>query len=279
MGGRLNVRRDQLTLSQRIKGISITYCLLICLVAAIGFAVQYSVADGSWDPYASRQMTRFVALFALMLLVAVQDMKFLLAMAYPLYFTCMGLLILVELGGIGPGATRWIDLGFMNLQPSEVMKIALVMALARYFHSLPDEEIGEAKSIIPPLMLIALPAFLVLRQPDLGTATLLVMAGAAVMYLGGINWRWFAGVGFIGVGAAPFFWQSLHVYQQNRILTFLEPERDPLGAGYHILQSQIALGSGGIWGRGYLQGTQSHLDFCRKTKPILSFLFWPKNLV
>ena len=174
----------------------------------------------------------------------------------------MALLVAVEaFGAVRMGAQRWIDLKVILLQPSEVMKIALVLALARYFHSLNIEDISRPHYLIVPLLLVAAPVALVMRQPDLGTALLLLIGGGAMFFLAGVRLWKFLVVSLGAVIAAPVAWPFLRPYQQDRVLTFLSPERDPLGAGYNLLQSKIALGSGGMFGRGYLQGTQSHLSF------------------
>ncbi len=235
---------------------------LICIVASIGFAMLYSVADGSWDPWASRQMIRFVLGLAVLFVVALVDIRVWLSLAYPAYAMALLLLIAVEIAGeIGMGAQRWLSLGPLNLQPSELMKIALVLALARYFHGLSVDEVSRPLRVIPPLLMLAIPVGLVLMQPDLGTAMLLLAGGGAIVFLAGINWWYLLTAAAAGIAAIPIGWQFLHGYQRDRVLTFLNPERDPLGAGYHILQSKIAIGAGGVFGQGFMQGTQSHLDF------------------
>lgn len=235
---------------------------LICLVACIGFAMLYSVADGSWSPWASRQMIRFAAGLVVLFVVAVVDIRVWLSLAYPAYIMALLLLVAVEVAGeIGMGAQRWLSLGPVNLQPSELMKIALVLALARYYHGLTVDEVSRPLRVIPPLLMIGMPVLLVLMQPDLGTALLLVAGGGAIVFLAGINWWYLIGSTAAGLAAIPIGWQFLHDYQRARVLTFLNPENDPLGAGYHIMQSKIAIGSGGVFGQGYMQGTQSHLDF------------------
>jgi rod shape determining protein RodA len=164
-------------------------------------------------------------------------------------------------GAIGMGAQRWIDLGLIQLQPSELMKVALMLALARYFHGLTIEEIGRPLRLIVPALFILMPAVLVLKQPDLGTALMLLMCGGAMFFLAGVRLWKFALVVAAAGGALPLVWGHMRDYQKNRIYTFLDPENDPLGSGYHILQSKIALGSGGLFGKGFLLGTQSHLNF------------------
>ncbi len=235
---------------------------LITAIACVGFVMLYSVAGGHVEPWASRQIIRFAIGMVLMLAVAVTNLRFWVSAAYPVYLGALALLVAVEfMGTTGMGAQRWIDLGLFRLQPSEVMKIALVMALARYYHGVTLKQAKSIRGLIIPLLLIALPSGLVLTQPDLGTAILLVAGGSAVLFLAGVR-LWFFGAGLIGALAAiPVVWGVLKDYQKGRILTFLNPERDPLGAGYHIMQSKIALGSGGIYGKGFLLGTQSQLNF------------------
>jgi rod shape determining protein RodA len=236
--------------------------LLVCLVATVGFVMLYSAAGGDLDPWADRQMVRFGVGLVMMLSVAVVDTRIWLRYAYLIYAGALSLLVAVEVAGeIGMGAQRWIDLGFFQLQPSELMKVALVLALARYFHGLELDSVGRILPLVPPLLLVAMPALLVLKQPDLGTAGMLIMGGGALFFAAGVR-LWKFGVLLAGgLAAIPVAWNLLHDYQKNRVLTFLDPERDPLGSGYHILQSKIAFGSGGVFGKGYLLGTQSHLNF------------------
>ena len=197
-----------------------------------------------------------------MLAVAVTDIRLWMRYAYTLYFLVLALLIAVEvMGVIGMGAQRWINLGFIQLQPSEIMKITLVLALARYFHGATLEEIGRPSFLLIPLALLGAPVVLVLRQPDLGTAIMLSLTAGVIFFVAGVRaWKFGLIIGAV-LAAMPLAWTMLHGYQKRRILTFLDPESDPLGAGYHILQSKIALGSGGVFGKGFLGGTQSHLNF------------------
>jgi rod shape determining protein RodA len=249
-------------LGVKLRHISWGLILLLSLTACFGFAMLYSAANGSWDPWAARQMQRFGAGIVLMIIIALVDIRIWLRYAYALYAIGLVLLGMVEvIGAVGGGATRWIDLGLFRLQPSEIMKVALVLALARYFHGLSLEEVRRPLLILPPLVLVLMPAALMLRQPDLGTAVLVLVIGGALFLLAGVRlWMFVAAFG-AGVAVIPLGWQFLRSYQQERILTFLNPDRDPLGAGYHILQSKIALGSGGLAGKGFLGGTQSHLSF------------------
>ena len=251
-----------LTLGQKLWQISWSLVFLLMILAAIGFAMLYSAASGEWDPWASRQMIRFSIGLVLMILVAVTDIQVWMRYAYTLYFLVLGLLVAVEvMGEIGMGAQRWINIGFIQVQPSEIMKITLVLSLARYFHGATLEEIARPTRLIVPLLLLGAPVVLVLRQPDLGTAVMLAMTAAVIFFLAGVK-AWKFGVIIVAALAAlPVAWSFMHVYQKDRILTFLDPKNDPLGTGYHILQSKIALGSGGVFGKGYLHGTQSHLNF------------------
>jgi len=253
---------DYQTLTQRLLGINWLLLALVTGVAMAGVAMLYSAGEGSFEPWASRHAMRYAMCAVLMLTVAVIDLRLILKLAYPVYFLTLALLIGVEaMGSIGMGAQRWIDLGLIRIQPSELMKIAIVVALARYFHGCTHLDLGKLTMMIPPLLLILAPVALVLKQPDLGTASMLGIGAAAVFFVAGVR-VWMFGIAFAAfAAAAPLAWTVLHDYQRQRILTFLEPESDPLGSGYHILQSKIALGSGGLLGRGFMQGTQSHLSF------------------
>ncbi|MEQ9327235.1 MAG: rod shape-determining protein RodA [Rhodospirillales bacterium] len=256
------MRSGEMTLREKIWQINWSLVLLITATAAIGFAMLYSAANGSFDPWAKRQMVRFALGFALMMFIALLDIRFWLRTAYLAYAAALVLLVAVEVhGNIGMGAQRWISLGPVQVQPSELMKISLVLALARYFHGLNLEEVNRFTSFIPPILMIAAPTALVLRQPDLGTAMMLAAGGVVLMFLAGVRiWIFVAGA-LAALASIPVAWQFLREYQKQRVLTFIDPETDPLGAGYHILQSKIALGSGGMFGKGFLLGTQSHLNF------------------
>lgn len=243
--------------------------LLLISVASAGFLMLYSVAGGSWSPWAEPQMKRFGLGLTVMFIVALVPIWFWRNMSVVAYLVSLGLLLFVELfGTIGMGAQRWIDLGFMRLQPSELTKITMVMMLAAYYDWLPAKKISRPLWVLLPVLLILIPTALVLRQPDLGTSILLLAAGGGLMFLAGVHWAYFAAVIAAGTGlvVAVFqsrgtSWQLLKNYQYRRIDTFLDPSSDPLGAGYHITQSKIALGSGGVTGRGFMQGTQSRLNF------------------
>ena len=260
MASRLNSRNPHFL--PRLWRLNWTLVILLLLISSIGFAMLYSAAGGNWEPWASRQSMRLGVGVVLMIVVALIGVRIWMRAAYFVYAGALALLVAVEaFGAVRMGAQRWIDLKVILFQPSEVMKIALVLALARYFHSLNIEDISRPQYLLVPLLLVGAPVALVIRQPDLGTALLLLIGGGAVFFLAGVRlWKFL--VLFVGIlVAAPTAWPFLRPYQQNRVLTFLSPERDPLGAGYNLLQSKIALGSGGMLGRGFLEGTQSHLSF------------------
>jgi rod shape determining protein RodA len=254
--------RRELRFADKLRGIRWSFLFLVAAISGIGFAMLYSAANGDVDPWASRQMVRFAIAFVPMLAAALVDIRWWYRAAYWIYAIAMLLVLAVDLRGVvGMGAQRWIDLGVLQLQPSEFMKIALVLALARYFHNRSGENAGRILYLIAPAFLVAVPSALVLKQPDLGTAMMLLAGGAILFYLGGVR-LWVFAAGAVGaMTAAPLAWSMLRDYQKSRLTTFLNPDLDPLGAGYHILQSKIALGSGGLFGKGFLQGTQSHLSF------------------
>jgi len=243
--------------------------ILLIAVAGIGFLMLYSVAGGSFSPWAEPQMKRFALGFATMLIVAMIPIWFWRNVSLLIYAVSLTLLVRVEFfGTVGMGAQRWIDLGFMRLQPSELMKITLVIVLAAYYDWLPLNRVSRPLWVLAPVTLILIPVGLVLRQPDLGTSILLIAAGGVMMFVGGVHWAYFVAVIALSIGLVTAVfqsrgtdWQMLADYQFRRIDTFLDPSTDPLGAGYHITQSKIALGSGGWTGRGFMQGTQSRLNF------------------
>ncbi len=255
--------REHASLMARLIAINWIVVALICLLGGVGVALLYSAAGGDFDPWATRHMTRLALGLGIMLAAAVVDLRLWLRHAYWVFFVALVLLGMVELFGVGAmGAERWLVVGPVRVQPSEIMKVALVLALARYFHRLNFDDIGRPHYLIPPLLLIALPVAMVLRQPDLGTAGVLLMLGVVMFFLAGVRWWKFALGAALAVAAVPVAWRYvLHGYQKRRLLAFLDPESDPLGAGYHILQSKIALGAGGLSGKGFLEGSQSHLNF------------------
>ena len=256
---RIALRRN---IFEKFYEISWGLITIVCILSAIGTLVLYSAAGGNWNPWAEKQLIRFsLAIFGI-ILIALVDIRFWLKLSYLIYIAALISLVSVEILGVfGMGARRWIDLGFVNLQPSEFMKIGLAFALARFYHGVTVHNKNTLSYYLIPILLIILPIILVLRQPDLGTAILLLIGGAALMFIAGVSWFFFISAMIVAISIAPVIWSFLRDYQQDRVLTFLNPEKDPLGAGYHIIQSKIALGSGGISGRGFLQGSQSQLDF------------------
>jgi rod shape determining protein RodA len=257
-----DISHRELTFADRVRGLNWGLILLLCMISSVGFAMLYSAANGSWQPWASKQVARFAFAFIPMLAAALIDIRYWFRFSYWFYALALVLIVAVDLRGvIGMGAQRWIDLGFIQLQPSELMKIALVMALAHYFHCLPSENTGRIIDLVVPAGLIIVPVGLVLKQPDLGTAMMLLASGAIVFFLAGVR-LWIFGAALVAAGgAAPLIWSMLRDYQRARLTTFLSPDADPLGAGYHIMQSKIALGSGGLFGKGFMLGTQTHLNF------------------
>lgn len=256
-------RPGEMTVPERFRQISWSFIFLILVLACIGVAMLYSAAGGDMDPWARRQAIRFVIGLVALIAIAVTDLRFWLQYAYVIYGVALVLLVGVEIAGkMGMGAQRWIDLGIFRLQPSEVMKVGLALALARYFHTVSYENTGRLVYLLIPTVLIIVPVLLVLRQPDLGTAGMLMIGGVAMFFIAGVRmWKFIVGA-VLGLAAIPLAWKFVLLdYQKKRVLTFIDPSIDPMGAGYHILQSKIALGSGGVSGRGYLQGTQSHLNF------------------
>jgi rod shape determining protein RodA len=267
--------RSELALRDKVRHISVGLVLVVCALSGFGFVMLYSAAHGSADPWMSRQMARFAAALALMLTLALVDLRAILRVAYPLYLVAFVGLVYVEVAGeVGMGAQRWIDLKVFQLQPSEVMKVALVLALASYFHRLDYKEVGRPLLLVAPLLLVLAPVGLVMLQPDLGTAAMLLLVGAAMFFIAGVRWWKFLAVGAACGAVLPLAWGSLRDYQRQRILTFLDPSTDPRGTGYHITQSKIAFASGGTWGKGWQEGTQSQLGFLpeRQTDFIFTML-------
>ncbi len=254
--------KGRFSLGEKILHINWFLVLLLSLPAAVGVGMLFSAANGDMQPWALRHAMRFAVGLGVMFMVAMVDIRLWMRYAYVFFAAALLMLAAVEIiGFVGMGAQRWINLGFISLQPSEIMKIALVLALARYFHSISMEDIGRPTILIPPLVMVAMPALLVLRQPDLGTALMLIATSGVVFFMAGVRAWVFLGTATAALASLPVAWEVLHDYQRDRVLTFLDPSRDPLGAGYHITQSKIALGAGGLTGKGFMQGSQSHLNF------------------
>jgi len=255
------IREASFDLGGRLWQVSWAYVLLLCALAGVGYVALYS-AGGSAEPYATRHVLRFAIGIGIMIAIAMIDIRVLARLAWPAYFISLALLVVVaRYGHVGKGAQRWIEVGGLQVQPSELMKLALVMALASWFHRASWERMGNPLFLIPPLIAVLVPVGLILKQPNLGTAVITAAVGASVFFAAGVRWWKFLLVAAPVPFLTPLVYAHLHDYQRARIETFLHPERDPLGAGYNIIQSKIALGSGGMWGQGFLQGTQGHLDF------------------
>ena len=269
----------KLTLGAKIKGLPFLLIALVCLIAGLGGVALYSAAGGDFDRWAQPHLMRYAVLFVGMLVVAFMHMKYWYFLSYPLWVLGIILLLVVIVKGqIGMGAQRWINLGFMNLQPSELMKIAVIMALARYYHDLGPEKARRYKTLIWPAVLIGAPVALVMEQPDLGTALMIGMGGTAVLFLAGVPLRLFIGGIIAGAAAIPLaYYYVLRDYQRERVDTFLDPSRDPMGAGYHVTQSKIAIGSGGMDGKGFLEGTQAKLNFLPEKHTDFIFTLWAEE--
>ncbi|MEO0399710.1 MAG: rod shape-determining protein RodA [Pseudomonadota bacterium] len=238
--------------------------LMLSAIATAGVLTLYSVAGGSWTPWALKHGIRYVVALGAMITMGFIAIRYWMALSYPIYGAALIALALVPvIGATNMGAQRWIEFGSFQFQPSEAMKIGLVMALARYYHGLRAEQVSHILFLIPPLMMIGAPVALVFMQPDLGTSLLLAATGASIVLLAGLSWRiaFFGAMSGVVGGYAAYRFEILKPYQLERIFTFLNPDRDPLGQGYHLLQSKIGFGSGGLTGKGYMQGTQSQLKF------------------
>jgi rod shape determining protein RodA len=255
-------REPSFDLMSKVYQVNWLYVLLLCGLAGVGYVALYSAAGGSPEPYATRHAMRFAVGLVIMLSIGMIDIRMIAKLAWPLWFGGVILLTLVlRMGHVGKGAQRWLELGGLQLQPSELMKLALVLALASWFHKASWERMGNPLFLIPPLLAVLIPVGLILKEPNLGTAAITAMLGASIFFAAGVRWWKFLLVALPIPLLTQFVYAHLHDYQRARIDTFLHPESDPLGAGYNIIQSKIALGSGGMWGKGFLQGTQGHLDF------------------
>jgi len=257
---RESVPRD---LRGKLMELNWTLVLLLVLLGAAGVGMLYSVAGGSWTPWAVNHAIRFSIAFGGMMVIAMFPPRFWMGVAYPIYLIALILLVGVELAGVTiNGSQRWLDIGPVRFQPSEMMKLAVVFALARFYHDLPTDKVSSLGGLMIPAALIGMPALLIAKQPDLGTTLLLVATGATVIYLAGLSWKIIVPTAVAGlIGGIGFFRYGLQEYQRERIMTMFNPDADPLGAGYQILQSKIALGSGGFTGKGFMEGTQSQLEY------------------
>lgn len=254
--------KSQNSFLHRVLDINWGLVLLICAISGVGFLALYSAAGASLSPWANKQIARFCVGLVGMFVMAFIDIKWWYKLAFPIYILGFFSLVYVELvGHVGMGAQRWISIGGLNIQPSEFMKIAVVLMLARYFHNGSKEDMSRILYLIIPALIILLPVAMVMQQPDLGTSLMIVMAGVGMFFIAGAPiYLFLIGIGAV-IAAIPVAWHFMHEYQKRRVMTFLNPESDPLGAGYHITQSKIAIGSGGVEGKGFLNGSQSHLNF------------------
>ncbi len=267
-----------LSLKDKLRRLPWDYFLLLAAVGMIGVTALFSAGGGSWSPWALQHLIRFSVFFGGVIVMSLIHPRFWYAFAYPFYGLCVPMLVGVDIMGvIGMGAQRWINLGFIQIQPSELMKVALVLALARFYSHRTLEDTKQFSSLLVPVALIAVPVGLVMIQPDLGTGTVLLAAGIGIIFLAGAPLWWFGAGAAAGLAALPILWSLMHDYQRKRILTFIDPESDPLGAGYHISQSKIAIGSGGITGKGFLNGSQSHLDFLPEKQTDFVFTLWSEE--
>ncbi|GIR55499.1 MAG: rod shape-determining protein RodA [Rhodospirillaceae bacterium] len=252
----------KLSLTYKLKRINYGLIILVTACCSIGFAMLYSAAGGDIEPWAQRHLVRYFVGLVGIIILGLINIRLFFKGAYIFYGVSLMLLVFVELAGeVGMGAQRWIDFGVIRLQPSELMKISVVIVLARYFHIRSFHEIGNPLHLVIPAFLILVPVVLVIKQPDLGTAIMIALSGLVIFFIAGVRIWKFILLFLGGIALVPIIWQFLLEYQKKRILTFLSPEIDPLGAGYHLMQSKIALGSGGLYGKGFIQGSQSHLNF------------------
>ncbi len=275
---RSDIMLDDMSFLGRLKGTSWGLTILVTAIACIGFMSLYSAANGALDPWASRQIMRFIFSLGMMFAIALVDIRIIYRAAWPAYGICIVLLIMVHLfGHVGMGAQRWLDLGIIKVQPSELMKIATIMVLAKYFHGIEIQNITKLKTLLWPAGIIILPFALIVTQPNLGTGLTIIFVSAALLFAAGVS-IWLFVIGAAAAAAAiPVVWMFMHDYQKNRVMTFLNPEADPLGTGFHIMQSKIALGSGGIFGKGFLEGSQSHLNFLPEKHTDFIFTLWAEE--
>ncbi len=253
---------DQLTFFQKVRSFDIWLILCVIVLGSVGVFAMYSSDGGEFSYHTKNHIIRFATFFVIMLILSFVRIKFWYASGYFFYFLITLLLIYASYFGItASGSQRWISLYFINLQPSELMKIAIITCFAKYYHRMQITSVNRFRNLLIPLIVITIPVSLVLSQPDLGTSVLIALSGIVVIWLSGVNIKFFIYSGLALIVSAPFVISFLQPYQKLRILSFFDPERDPLGAGYQIIQSKIAVGSGGLTGKGFLKGTQSYLEF------------------
>ena len=259
---------------KRLKQIPLSILIVVSLISIYGFIILYSAAGGNIEPWANKQIMVFLIFLPISILVAIVDLKIIYHFSYLFYFLTLILLVTVEFSGKSAmGATRWLNLGLITIQPSELTKISIILALARYFHD-NHNKLKQNTILIIPLFIAIIPIAIVIKQPDLGTGIITLMVAAIMFFLAGVRFLYFIICLIGGLIATPVIWILLHDYQKNRIVTFMHPEQDALGTGYNIIQSKIAIGSGGFFGKGLLNGTQGQLSFLPEyqTDFIFSFL-------
>ena len=246
----------------KLLNLNYLFIFFIVLITISGVAALYSAADGNFDPWARKHLIRFCIFFIIMILISLINIKIIFKYSYIIFFISLLLLFSVEIiGTFGKGAERWIRIFGISIQPSEIIKVSIILSLARYYHNLKFENIGYLRHLIIPALIIFFPFILVVLQPDLGTSLSIFLLGILLMFIAGVRiWKFIIGI-IISIFSFPFLWDYIKPYQQRRILSFLNPESDPLGQGYQLLQSKIALGSGGLTGKGFLEGTQSYLEY------------------
>ena len=253
---------DQSTFFQKLRSFDYILFLLILFIGTISVFAMYSSDGGEFSYHTKNHLLRFSIFFVMMVFISFINIKTWHSLGYLFYIIVLGLLFWASFYGITvQGSQRWINLYFINLQPSELMKVAIIICFAKYYHRMQLENVNKFKNIIIPLLVLLIPISLVVSQPDLGTSILIALSGIIVLWLAGVNIKYFFYSSFVFIISAPFIISFLKPYQKLRILTFFDPDKDPLGAGYQIIQSKIAVGSGGLTGKGFLKGTQGYLEF------------------
>ena len=253
---------DRSTFFHKLRSLDYIMLLSILVLGIVSSFAMYSTDGGELLYHSKSHIIRFVIFFTMMIFISFINIKTWHTFGYLFYVVVLALLIWASLFGItASGSQRWINLYFINLQPSELMKIAIIICFAKYYHRIQLSNVNKFKSIIIPILILFIPIVLVIGQPDLGTAILIALSGIIVLWLAGVNIKYFFYSSLIFIISAPFVISLLKPYQKLRILTFFDPDKDPLGAGYQIIQSKIAVGSGGLTGKGFLKGTQGYLEF------------------
>ena len=251
----------------------------VLLLGMAGVLLQYSVAGGDFSPWAWRHAVRLMLGLLVMLVIAALNVRTIFSLSYAVYAIVLLMLLGVEFFGVkSMGAQRWLDFGVARVQPSEFIRLGLILALARFYQSVYHSDVSRPMNLLIPLVMIGLPCLLIFRQPDLGTMIMLAVTGLSVVFLAGVRRRYFIGGGLAVLAAIPLVWQNMLTYQKERVLVFLDPNRDPLGAGYHIIQSKIGIGSGGLWGKGLVEGTQSRLNFLPEKHTDFIFTIFAEEL-